>query len=105
MTVFSSMLGVLGMSLDDAALLLGCSKAQVASMSSGRSAVTRQDLKRLRTIYAKISAGETTGFHAGAEKASQALWALRGTDDLPGVVNARPTRRGMKYRRKDADTA
>lgn len=104
-TIFASMLSVLGMSLDDAAALLGCSRDQAAGMSSGRCKVTRQDLSRLRLIYTEMSAGRMDGFHSGAEVAAAALWALRGTDDLPGVVYARSSRRGMKLKRKTLEPA
>lgn len=100
MTVFSAMLSALGMTLDDAAALLGCSRDTVASMSNGRRSVTRQDLTRLRLVYTEMSAGRIKGFHSGAVIAAQAMWALRGTDDLPGVVDARSGRRGMKLKRK-----
>ena len=104
-TIFASMLSVLGMSLDDAAALLGCSRDQAAGMSSGRCKVTRQDLSRLRLIYTEMSAGRMDGFHSGAEVAAAALWALRGSDDLPGVVYARSSRRGMKLKRKTLEPA
>jgi hypothetical protein len=105
MTIFSAMLSALGMTLDDAAALLGCSRDAVASMSNGRRSVTRQDLKRFRMIYAEMSAGRIGGFHAGAEAAAKALWVLRGTDELPGVVDARSNRRGQKLKRKTPEPA
>lgn len=104
-TVFASMLAALGMTLDDASALLGCSRDQAAGMSSGRYKVTRQDLTRLRLVYTAMSSGRIGGFHAGAEAAAQALWVLRGTDELPGVVDARPARRGMKLKRKTPEPA
>ncbi len=100
-TVFSAMLGVLGMSISDAAALLGCSEAHAASMSSGRAKLSRQDLRRLRLIYSEISAGRAERFHAGAVMASHALRALRGTDDIPGLVEGRPGRRGEKRKKSD----
>ncbi|SMC32609.1 hypothetical protein SAMN06297251_10155 [Fulvimarina manganoxydans] len=102
MSDLGPILRTLGMSIDDAASLLGRPRETLRSISSGRRPWKHADadLTRLRAIYDALSRGRVEGLHAGAADASRALRLLRGSE---GIGEQRASKRDRKPVREVPD--
>lgn len=102
MSDLAAIMRTLGMSIDDAAALLGRPRETLRSISSGRRPWkgADADLTRLRAIYDALSRGRVDGLHAGAADASRALRLLRGSE---GIGDQRASKRDRKPVREAPD--
>ena len=83
MTVFASCLSQCGLSVSQAAAILGQSEVTIRRKIQGRREMTAADAVALTRLYDLVRSGKVDGMPEGVRDASAALRILRGVDSVP----------------------